>query len=34
MEKNIRKRACRLALVVIAVLVVLFNFLSYFGLCR
>ena len=33
MEKNIRKRVCRLALVVIAVLVVFFNFLSYFGLC-
>ena len=33
MEKNIRKRVCRLALVVIAVLVVFFNFLSYFCLC-
>ena len=30
MEKNIRKRVCRLALVVIAVLVVFLNFLSYF----
>lgn len=33
MEKNIKKRMCRLALVVIAVLVVFFNFLSYFCLC-
>ena len=34
MEKNIRKRVCWLAAVLSAVLVVLFNFLSYFGLCR
>ena len=33
MEKNIRKRVCRLAAVLDAVLVVFFNFLSYFGLC-
>ena len=33
MEKNIRKRVCRLAAVLSAVLVVFFNFLSYFGLC-
>ncbi len=33
MEKNIKKRVCRLALVVIAVLVVFLNFLSYFCLC-
>ena len=34
MEKNIKKRVCRLAAVLSAGLVVLFNFLSYFGLCR
>ena len=33
MEKNIKKRVCRGALVLSAVLVVIFNFLSYFGLC-
>ena len=33
MEKNIRKRVCWLALVLSAVLVVFFDFLSYFGLC-
>ena len=33
MEKNIKKRVCRLALVLIVVLVVVFNFLPYFGLC-
>ena len=33
MEKNIRKRVCWLAAVLSAVLVVLLNFLSYFGLC-
>ena len=33
MEKNIKKRVCWLATVLSAVLVVLFNFLSYFGLC-
>ena len=33
MEKNIRKRVCRLAAVLSAVLVVFLNFLTYFGLC-
>ena len=33
MEKNIRKRVCWLAAVLSVVLVVFFNFLSYFGLC-
>jgi hypothetical protein len=33
MEKNIRKRVCWLAAVLSAVLVVFFNFLSYFDLC-
>ena len=33
MEKNIRKRVCWLAVVLSAVLVVVLNFLSYFGLC-
>ena len=34
MEKNIKKKVCWLAAVLSAVLVVLFIFLSYFGLCR
>ena len=33
MEKNIKKRGCVLALVLIVVLVAVFNFLPYFGLC-
>ena len=33
MEKNIKKKVCWLALVLSAVLVVIFNFLSYIGLC-
>ena len=33
MEKNIKKRVCWLTAVLSAVLVVIFNFLSYFGLC-
>ena len=34
MEKNIKNTVCWLAVVLSAVLVVFFNFLSYFGLCR
>ena len=33
MEKSIKKRVCRLAAILSAVLVVFFYFLSYFGLC-
>ena len=33
MEKNIKKRVCWLLAVLSAVLVVIFNFLSYFALC-